>query len=230
MRNKKLLLSACMCLLSVAIKAQKIDFDMTGRNTSEVTEAEYQSWQVPKALSATNTFKDDEGRDITIDINCGEGSPENRTLKSNWNKNIVQKESKLVGDAVVVYGFDSNENTPHLTNESATLNMTIGGLAAGEHTLLAYMNVTDGNITSIAPIDVLVNGEKVVSGLIMSNQATAASATATAYLKFDVAEGESVKISFVSQPEQGKTYSTTGVYINAIVFDRPNPSTTALDP
>ena len=50
-----------MCLLSVAIKAQKIDFDMTGRNTSEVTEAEYQSWQVPKALSATNTFKDDEG-------------------------------------------------------------------------------------------------------------------------------------------------------------------------
>ena len=230
MRNKKLLLSAFMCLLSVAIKAQKIDFDMTGRNTSEVTEAEYQSWQVPKALSATNTFKDDEGRDITIDINCGEGSPENRTLKSNWNKNIVQKESKLVGDAVVVYGFDSNENTPHLTNESATLNMTIGGLAAGEHTLLAYMNVTDGNITSIAPIDVLVNGEKVVSGLIMSNQATAASATATAYLKFDVAEGESVKISFVSQPEQGKTYSTTGVYINAIVFDRPNPSTTALDP
>ena len=127
MRNKKLLLSAGMCLLSVAIKAQKIDFDMPGRNTSEVTEAEYQSWQVPKALSATNTFKDDEGRDITIDINCGEGSPENRTLKSNWNKNIVQKESKLVGDAVVVYGFDSNENTPHLTNESATLNMTIGG-------------------------------------------------------------------------------------------------------
>ena len=230
MRNKKVLLSACMCLLSVAIKAQKIDFDMTGRNTSEVTEAEYQSWQVPKALSATNTFKDDEGRDITIDINCGEGSPENRTLKSNWNKNIVQKESKLVGDAVVVYGFDSNENTPHLTNESATLNMTIGGLAAGEHTLLAYMNVTDGNITSIAPIDVLVNGEKVVSGLIMSNQATAASATATAYLKLNVAEGESLKISFVSQPEQGKTYSTTGVYINAIVFDRPNPSTTALDP
>ncbi|MGN1375634.1 MAG: hypothetical protein ACI4V5_03680, partial [Prevotella sp.] len=155
---------------------------------------------------------------------------ENRALRSNWNKNIVQKNTKLVGDAVVVYGLDSDNNTPHLTNESATFNMTIGGLSTGQHSLLIYLNVTDGNRTTIAPIDVLVNGETVQSGLIMSNQATAASAAATAYFKFNAVEGENVKVSLISKPEAGETYSTSGIYVNAIVFDRPNPATTALDP
>ena len=37
-------------------------------------------------------------------------------------------------------------------------------------------------------------------------------------------------ISFVSNPEAGVEYLTTGVYLNGLVFDQPNPKTTALDP
>lgn len=229
MKKRKILI-AFLCAVALNGTAQKIDFDMTGRQSSEVTEADFQSWQVDKGLSATSTFSIDEGSNLEVEINCGEGMPENRCLRANWSKNIIQKASKLVGDAVVVYGLDSDGNTPHLTNESATMNFTFRGLSGGEHSLLTYLNVTDGSRTSIAPIDVLVNGQTVLTGVRMSNQAEIPSACGQAYITFNVVDGQDVKVSFVSKPEPGVTYSTTGIYVCAMVFDRPNPKTTALDP
>lgn len=223
-------LSAFLCLMALSISAQKIDFDYPGRSTSEVTEDGYQSWQVQTGLSATAMFSVDENSSIEVEVNCGDGEPANRTLRANWAKNIVQKESKLVGDALAVYGLEADGNTPHLTNESATMNFIFRGLAAGEHSLLTYLNVTDGGRTTIAPVDVLVNGETVLTDVRMTNQATSPSASGQVYITFNAVEGQDVKVSFVSKPEPGVTYSTTGIYVNAMVFDRPNPKTTALDP
>lgn len=210
--------------------AQKIDFDMTGRQTAEVTETGYQSWQVAKGLSDKKTFTTDAGGTVDIEINCGDGSPENRSLRANWSKNIVQKNSKLIGDAVVVYGLDSDGNTPQLTSESATMNILISGLTAGRHSLLLYLNATDGNLKTMAPIDVLVDGQTAQTGVEMSNQATAPSASAFAYVTFNATEGATTKVSLVSKPTDGTAYSTTGIYVNALVFDEASPSNTALDP
>lgn len=210
-------------------KAQKIDFDMTGRRTEEVTESGFYSWQVAKGASASAEFAVDDSRKVTITVDCGEEA--NRSLRANWSKNIVQQNSKLLGDALVVYGLDENGNTPQLTNESATLNISVSGLAKGRHTMLAYMNATDGNLSTMAPIDALANGKTAVSGILMSNQATTTSDASFAYITFDVAdENTPTRISFVSKPQQGKTYSTTGIYINAIVFDQASPANVALEP
>lgn len=219
-----------LCVAALACHAQKIDFDMTGRQTSEVTEAGYQSWQVRQGLSAMSTFSVNETSGIEVEINCGDGEPENRCLRASWSKNIVQRDSKLVGDAIAVKGLDSDNNTPHLTDESATMNFTFRGLSAGEHSLLTYLNVTDGGMTSIAPVDVLVDGQTMFTGVMMSNQATLPSASGQVYITFTVEEGRDVKVSFVSKPEPGITYSTSGIYVCAMVLDRPNPKTTALDP
>lgn len=213
-----------------SLHAQKIDFDMTGRQSSQVTETGYESWMIPQGLSATETFLADDGSPVEIEINCGDGEPANRTLRANWSKNIVQQNSKLVGDAIVVKGLDADNNTPHLTDESATMNFIMRGLPAGEHSLLAYLNATDGNLATMAPVDVSVNGETVSEGVLMSNQELAPSASGQVYITFNAVEGQEVKVSFVSKPEPGITYSTTGIYVNALVFDRPNPKTTALDP
>ena len=227
--KKKLYLSALLCAVALVSSAQKIDFDMTGRQTKEVTEPGYESWQIGISLSETKTFVAEDGSEVEITVDCGDGEAKNHRLRSNWNKNIVQKNTQLAGDAVVVYGYDGG-NTPHLTSESAEMNVSIAGLKPGEHSMLAYLNVTDGNRTTIAPVDVLVNGSTVQTGVIMSNQVLKASDATTAYVKFNVAEGETVKVSFVSRPEAGQTYSTSGIYLNALVLDRPNPKTTALDP
>lgn len=226
----KLLICASLCAVSLTMNAQKIDFDMTGRQAKEVTEDGYQSWAVPKAKADTMRIGLNETDSIDVVIDCGGDDVTNRTLRANWSKNIVQQSSKLVGDAVVVYGLDSDENTPHLTNESATMNFTLKGLKAGAHSLLTYLNVTDGGMTTMAPIDVLVDGKTVLSGVNMTWQATSASASGQAYITFNAVEGQDVKVSFVSKPAAGLTYSTSGVYVNGMVFDQPNPKTTALDP
>lgn len=209
--------------------AQKIDFDMTGRRTEEVTESGFQSWQVAKGASATAEFAADGTRKVTISVDCGNEA--NRSLRANWSKNIVQQSSKLLGDALVVYGLDENGNTPQLTSESATMNITASGLAKGNHTLLAYMNATDGNLSSMAPIDALVDDKTAQSGIIMSNQALSTSAAGFAYIEFEVAdENTPVRFSFISRPQQGKTYSTSGIYVNALVFDQASPANVALEP
>jgi len=216
--------------MTLGLSAQKIDFDMVNRSTAEVTEPGFQAWPVDKGLSATSTFSVDEATSIEVEVNCGDGAPANRCVCASWSKNIVQKESKLVGDAVAVKGYDADGNTPHLTDESATMNLTFRGLPAGGHSLLAYLNVVDGGITKSAPIDVLVDGKAVLPGVNMSVQATSPSSSGQVYITFDAVEGKDVKVSFVSKPEPGVTYSTTGIYVCALVFDRPNPKTTALDP
>lgn len=209
--------------------AQKIDFDMTGRRTEEVTESGFQSWQVAKGTEATADFSIDDSRTMTITVDCGKEA--NRSLRANWSKNIVQQSSKLLGDALVVYGLDENGNTPQLTAESATMNFTVSGMPKGKHTLLAYTNATDGNLSSMAPIDVEVDGKAEATNIMMSNQALTVSEANFAYIEFEVTdENTPVCISFVSKPQQGKSYSTSGIYVNALVFDQASPANVALEP
>lgn len=227
---KTLLFTVFLCLSVSAVHAQKIDFDMTGRQTKEVTEDGFQSWAVPLCKSDTKRIGLNSTDSIDITITCGDVSATDKTLRANWSKNIVQRNSKLVGDAVVVYGLSDDNNTTHITNESATMNFIIKGLKAGVHSLLTYLNVTDGGMTSMTPIDVLVDGETALSGVNMTWQATSASSSGQAYITFNATDGQDVTVSFVSRPVDGVTYSTSGVYVNGMVFDQPNPKTTALDP
>lgn len=224
--KKRLLLSVSLfIIMTMALSAQRIDFD---NRTSEVdTEPGYSKWYVNKCSSVAGTFADGNGNEISIEINCGGNA--GHCLRANWWKDGVSKYSKLVGDCVAVYGLLDDGNTPNLTDESAVMNIVVSGLAPGRHSLLAYLNDTDGGIASVAPIDVLVNGSKVMTDVMMSVRAETPSASGQVYIDFSVAAGETVTVSLVSRPE-GKAYGTSGVFVNALVFDRPNPKTTALDP
>ncbi len=231
--KKHLLIGASLCALSLSAQAQRIDFDNAPLNPGRDTEDKYIGWTVDKAVADTLTdieVPGDETRKLTLVVNCGDQSVTNRTLKSNWWKDGVNKHSKLVGDCVAVYGFDFDGNTPQLTTESATMNLVFKGLSAGSHSLLAYLNVTDGNISSVAPIDVLVDGVKVAENIIMSSRAESPSASGQAYITFNAVEGADVTVSFVSKPEAGVTYGTSGIFLSGIVLDESNPNSTALDP
>ena len=213
----------------IGARAQKIDFD-NWTSDSRYTETGYDGWTVNKGISETNAFANTDGDTITVTVDCGDSDVENRCVRANWWKDGCNNYSALTSDCVAVYGYDSDGNTPQLTSESATMNITISGLAGGTHSLLIYMNVTDGSITSVAPIDISVDGTTVLTDVEMSSRATTASAGGQVYINFEVTEGEDVVVSLTSVPEDGITYGTSGVFVNALVFDRPNPKTTALDP
>ena len=224
--NKKFILSASLCAMALSIHAQKVDFDYPGRN-GQVTESGYQSWEVQQVISDTKRIQLNETDFIDITMNCGDETTVNRTMRAEWlNK---AQANKLVGDGVVVRGLDDSNNTPELTNESATLNFILKGLKPGEHSLLIYMNVCSKVGTPSAPVDIFVNGTK-VDQVTMSDQKIVTSESAQAYLQFTAEEGKDVTISLISRPDGVTEYKTTGIYVNALVFDQPNPKTTALDP
>ena len=224
---KKRFLCASLCAMALAANAQKVDFDYPGRN-GQVTEAGYQSWEVQQVVADTMRVGLNETDSIDVVMNCGDETTVNRTLRAEWLDKA--QGNKLVGDGVVVRGHDADNNSPELTAESAALNFILKGLAPGQHTLLIYMNVCCKVGTPSAPIDVIVNGETVQSGVIMSDKKTIASEAQQVYLTFNAEEGKDVAISLVSRPDGATEYATTGIYVNALVFDQPNPKTTALDP
>lgn len=223
--KKTLCMGALLCALATGGMAQKIDFNLAGRSANQVTEVGYTPWAVNTGSS--NTLALDNG--VTIELNVA--GAKGQTMKSNWWKDAVSsKNSKLIGDCVAVYGLDGDGNTPVLTNVPTTLNLVLKGLPAGEHSVLAYHNVTDGNQTNPAKINVSVNGEVVLTGVKQSSRELKPSEAGQSYVKFTAVEGEHVTISYTTVLEEGETYTTTGVFINALVFDQPNPKTTALNP
>jgi len=220
--NKRFLLGGVLLAYFFSGQAQKIDFNSFGRNVNTVTEPGFYPWAVEKVPSATQTF--DNGITVTVDNNGAAGT----TLKSNqWKDGVEKLGSKIVNDGVVLYALDGDGNTPTLTS-SGTMNVRIEGLPAGTHSLLAYHNCVDGGTPVIAPLDVTVNGVKVLTDVAQTQRELLPSAAGQSYITFTAEEGKPVVVSYTSKT--GGSVNMANVYLNALIFDQPNPKTTALDP
>ena len=140
----------------------KVDFDMSGRNSSEVTEPNYVPWVVSGVSS-----KDTSLSGVKVNVS-GSGN-----LKANWYKAGVQSPSyaRLVCDGVMV------ENGGNIT-------LTFSNLAAGTHSLLLYLNNVDG-VAASNNIDVYVNNSKQAS-VKPTNRALSTGEAAIAYVTFNV--------------------------------------------
>lgn len=229
--KSKILFGASLLAASLNAEAQRIDFDMSGRSLEQVCETGFTSWAVKQQLADTlKSVGGVDGRDIII--NAGPEGTLNRVLRPQWNKALVTdaRKARLVGDAVAVLGLDADNNTPELTAESATLNFVMKGMTPGRHTMMIYLNCVRNKPVTTAPIDVIVNGTTTHTGIKMSNDAETPSASGQVYVEFDVTDGQDATVSLVTRPEAGVEYFSTGIYVNAIIFDEPNPKTTALDP
>lgn len=198
--------------------AQKIDFNKGGRPESEGLEEGYQPWIVNETEEATETF---DG--VTITLACDKNY-EGETVMSNYWKQGVTNGAKLVGDAVIAYKNDHG----NITSGAVKLDVTINGLSAGRHSLQAFHNNIDG--FDAPNIDVYVNGEKQLEGVQQTNRQTTASASGKSYVEFDVTEGQTIVVSYVTTPDPGVTYGSTTVTINALVFNEADNTKVALDP
>jgi len=219
---KRMLLTTFALAILTAVDAQRIDIN-NGQNR---TEDGYTGWVIGTESKSTVTA---EGVTITATI---DGMQDGRTLKGEWWKDGVSKYSRLVGDGVGVYGLDANKNTPQLQTGSAGIVLTIQGLTAGQHSLLAYHSNPSGY--QGPPLDVFVDGQQVSTGVEQTNRSQTTSASGQSYIRFSVQEGKPVTVVYRTVPDPSvdytQGYNTTSLFINALVFDRPNPKTTASDP
>lgn len=189
----------------------KVDFDVSGRTSSEVSEPNYIPWIVTGVSSKDTTIS---GVKITV----AKGSV-GTALKTNWYKGIVQAPyyAKLVGDGIIVEDG----------NSGGEISLSFSGLSAGTHSLLTYLNNVDAPTAyTYSNIDVYVNGTKTLSGLVPTNRATLIGETRIAYVTFNVTAGATTTIRFV--PSSSASFKN--VTLNGFELNVPNAAKQAKNP
>ncbi len=231
---KKHLLTLFMLTLATSIYAQRIDINMSGRNPSEGTEAGYTAWSFARVMSAEGKFATTSGDTITIGISAVANLDAANGVRTNyWKQGVTSLGYKLLADGChAMYAADTTNmsDCDAPTEGSCGIELRIRGLAAGTHSLLAYHNATDGLKVLPPPLNVYVNGEKVLGGVRQTVRATKEADAGHSYITFNCNEGETVVVQYISDPDPDSTYTFTSPTINALVFDESSPDIVALDP
>ena len=221
----------CACIVS----GQKIDFDISGK-TGQALQEGFVEWVVPEGVSDTKDF--DGGIQVTVSaaqgsnpMDAAHNDDEIRHVKTEWWKNGITSGNdgaRILGDALIITGDDHS----YVTSGATKLDVTISGLKAGHHSLQAYHNCVEyeENQGAIPDIDIYVNGIKVKEGVKQSIRKSKFAEAGQSYVEFDVTEGQSVTVSYVSTPKEGISYGRTYVTVNAFVFNEVDNSKIALDP
>ena len=211
-------------IISATGYAQKIDINMTGRPSGEVTENNYIAWNISES---TGTALRTGNISLTL---SSIPEHETRILRSNWWKQGLKNGQKLVEDGVSAWNTDKKGNIVNITSSATTLQLIIKGLPAGYHSLLAYHNIVDSYSGEAAPIDIYVNHKIVSKGIQQSIRAIIPSQCGQSYIVFYAETGKDVTITYRTNPSKNKHYATTSLYINGLIFDESDPKTTALNP
>ena len=124
----------------------KVDFDFSGRRVEEVGDPNYNSWPITEQTEAEKSFNNVKFK-----------------LKGNFSSKWFK-----VGMNAPFYGRLTSDGL--VTDKS--LELTISGLKAGQHSLLTFHNTFDKiEGKSFAPIKIFVNN-KLVETVISTNRAT----------------------------------------------------------
>ena len=225
---KKLLLTIMLTGCAFTMMAQRIDFSFSNAQEAQTHEPGYIEWKIPKAASSSMSF--DNGMEITISAT---GNAD--VLRDQWNKNTCNKGRdteqtglRLLGDGVVAF-IANGDNTPTSTNIPTSIEIKVKGMTAGSHTAMAYhvwKDAKSGDMPKIK-VELKINeGEYVVkqNDVDFANVKNPVENLKMAdapfsYVDFNIKEGDVVYIKYTTIVETGKTYQTTNVMLNGLLFD-----------
>ncbi|MGY5355636.1 T9SS C-terminal target domain-containing protein [Wenyingzhuangia sp. IMCC45467] len=193
----------------------KIDFDQSGRNSSEVNQAGYTPWVVSGVNTANIT---ESGVTFTVTKAGSFG----QQISSSWYKAGIQSSeaAKLVNDGITV-----KEGT---ANQGGQIELRISGLATGEHSLLVYLNAVDSNNYTYSPIDISINGNLVENNVVPSVRSLNTTDAKSVYLTFEATANNDIVILFAS--ETSGSEDVKNVLLNGFELNTPNIFYQATDP
>ena len=227
---KHLLTTALLLCGTMTATAQRIDFSFSNAQEAQTHEPGYIEWKITH--NATSSMTLDNGMEITV---AAAGNAD--MLRDQWNKNTCNKGRdteqtglRLLGDGVVAF-IDDDGETPLLYDTPTSIEVSIKGMTAGHHTAMAYHVWKDPKKGDMPNIKVEVKKD---DGAYVVHQEAAeftnvretgqeeklkmADATYS-FVEFDIEEGEMVYIRYTTVVESGKTYQTTNVMLNGLLFD-----------
>ena len=183
----------------------KVDFD----TRSDATATGFQSW-----LAAEGTSKTID--DLVVSFQFLD-KPDHTDWKISWyNKNGLNNYELAMDSLYSNYNDDVTEH-PSVTNE--TLELTLTGLAEGDHTFISYHNAIwpyEKYNRYTCSCSVYVDGEFVTS-VTPSQYATDDNDVASTFFHFEAIEGQPVVITFVPEGDPASEICT--VVLNAFEID-----------
>ncbi|MDR7210909.1 T9SS type A sorting domain-containing protein [Flavobacterium piscis] len=209
----------CLAMTTTNIFAQnpvvKIDFDQSGRQSAEVSESGY----VPWVITTNTASRTENGVTFTLTRIGDKGE----VLGTNWYKSGISLPyyARLVSDGVTVKNGTANEG--------GQIEVRISGLETGTHTLLTFLNAVDsptGN--NFSPIDIFIDGNKIVDNLIPSVRALKTADAKSAYLTFQATANTDVVIVFAA--ETSGTENIKNIMLNGFELNTPNIFNQATNP
>ena len=228
--NRTIFSLFAMSLLSMPTMAQQLDFNIASRKASEVTALNF----TPIGMPQSSSHELAAGNGITILV---EAPLKGQVIKSTWFKQGIQQGEMLTSDGIAVYQQSPSKDkkgkpTIELTSPTKTpcaIRLTIKGLKAGLHSILAYHNIVDGLTAAVPPVQVSMNGATLCTSP-QTIRAMKAMEAGQSYIEFEAEEGKPVVITYQTLTDKKATYATTSLTLNGIVLDKPNPKMTALNP
>ena len=205
-------------LIGTALAAPlKVDINNSGRPVTEGLDPSFTAWSTTTTWFAGGNTTSATFSGVTVTF-TRVGSAGTALVPGYWKEGVQSTtlNVKLTGD-----GIKTDAET------GAQIEMRIAGLSAGAHTLLLYLNSWDG-ATSVAPLDILVNGTQVVNNLPVSVRVTDNNNAATAYLTITAVSGQDVVVLIKAETTGSET--SKNVHINGFEIDTPNTKAQANNP
>jgi len=211
---------ALAAFLPVAAQELKVDINNNNRPLAEGLQAGYTAWS-----TNTSWFP---GGDVTsstfgsVSVTLRRVGPVGTALRPGYWKEGVQNaayDAKLVSDGIKVDNGDTG----------AQIEMLLTGLEPGVHTLLTYHNDWDNHAgTSVAPVNIFVNGMPAVPGVTPTVRVTNNLQAATACFSFEVGPDRQAVILFAADTNSGA--AIRNVYLNGFELDTAPPDRRATQP
>jgi hypothetical protein len=194
----------------------KIDFDMSGRQSSEVSEPDYTPWVIASGNTSSYTTNG-----VTFKVT--RIGTKGDALGSNWYKAGLQIPyyARLVNDGLTVKGTTANEG--------GQIELRISGLTTGNHTLLAFLNATDSETFTYSPIDISIDGSLVMDNVIPSVRALKTADAKSVYLNLRATSNTDVVILFAAETS-GASSVLKNVMLNGFELNTPNIYNQATNP
>lgn len=234
MKSKAIILTLLLAMTSSLSAQLRVDINMFGRSESEGLESGYTAWTFGRVPSAEGSFTHSDGSNVTIKISPVPGLAGNGVRSNYWKQGVVNYGYKLLADGAYVIELEDPTGASNdyldVKEGASGIRLEISGLAAGEHSLLAYHNATDAWTAGLPPLMVKVNNKVVARNVAQTCRAIKQSDSGQSYVMFSCAAGETVVVDYITVPQSGTTYSATAAIINAFVFDEGNPLTQAKNP
>jgi len=226
---------ACPFLFGLPLLAGalKVDINRDGKNTAAQTASSYVPWATPDSVGTlskgtaaiTRIFPvpaTQETVTVSLAMTPAAQSVGGTGLTYTYHAaSSLAEDGKLVGDGIAV--------EPAIGNAGGQIEMTITGLAAGEHTLLTYHNAGDSalQLGTLAPIKVHLNGV-LAATVTPSIRSTDRSAPAV-HLSFATKSAHDVTtVLFVADTSVEAT--TKNVFLNGFEIDTSHAARMARNP